>query len=63
MTASEKGNVRLDEIEIYEAAPHAWEAPPRRRILAPETAPCEPIAFWEVCTQNPAWQKEKLRPA
>jgi hypothetical protein len=61
VAASENGNVRLDEIEVYEAAPHAWESPPRRRTLAPETAACDPIAFWEVCTQNPTWQKEKLQ--
>ncbi|MGO8928126.1 MAG: discoidin domain-containing protein [Limisphaerales bacterium] len=58
--ASENGNVRLDEIEVYEAAPHPWEGQPRRRTFAPETTPCEPIPFWEVCTQNPAWQQEKL---
>jgi hypothetical protein len=60
VAASENGTVRFDEIEVYEAAPHPWEGPPRRRTLAPEATPCEPIAFWEVCTQNPAWQKEKL---
>ncbi len=61
VAAAENGNVRLDEIEVYEAVPQAWEEPPRRRILVPENAPCEPIAFWEVCTQNPVWQQEKLR--
>ena len=60
VAASESGNVRLDEIEVYEAAPHAWQGQPRRRTPAPETVPCERIAFWEVCTLNPAWQKEKL---
>jgi hypothetical protein len=58
--ASENGNVRLDEIEVYEATPQAWEGLPHRRTLSPGTVKCDPIAFWEVCTQNPAWQKEKL---
>ncbi len=60
VAASEGGNARLDEIEVYEAAPHPWQGHPRQRTIAPETTPCEPIAFWEVCTLNPAWQKEKL---
>ena len=53
---SSGGNARIDEIEIYEADPHPWSAPPRRR--EPD-AGCKPIPFWEVCTQCPAWQREK----
>ncbi len=60
VAASQGGNVRLDEIEVYEATPQPWAGPPRRRTPAPETTPCEQTAFWEACTQNPAWQKEKL---
>ncbi|HWQ90530.1 MAG TPA: discoidin domain-containing protein [Clostridia bacterium] len=59
-SSAANGNVRYDEIEVYESAPHPWQAQPRRRDL-PAAVPCEPIAFWEVCTQNPAWQTEKLR--
>jgi len=58
--ASQGGNARLDEIEVYEATPHPWQGPPRRRTPAPEETPCERTAFWEVCTSDPAWQKEKL---
>jgi hypothetical protein len=50
------GKARIDEIEIYEAEAHPWAAPPRRR---PAEDGCKPIAFWEVCTQCPAWQREK----
>jgi hypothetical protein len=60
VAASENGNVRLDEIEVYEATPHPWEGQPRRRTPAPASTPGDLIPFWEVCTQNPAWQKEKL---
>ncbi len=56
LTAAD-GNARIDEIEIYEAEPHPWTEPPRQP-KAQDTG-CKPIPFWEVCTQYPAWQREK----
>lgn len=58
--ASTGGNARLDEIEIYEADPHAWDALPPRCTIEPQVSEGTRIAFWEVCTQNRAWQEEKL---
>ena len=51
------GNARIDEIEIYESEPHPWAEPPRQAKSA--DAGCEPIPFWEVCTQWRAWWREK----
>lgn len=59
LSSTSGGNARIDEIEVYEAAPQPWPVQPRRRALATTTAPCDPIAFWEVCTQCPEWQREK----
>lgn len=60
--SSTGGEARIDEVEVYEAAPHAWTGEPRRRELnTATTQPAgNPVAFWEVCTLHPAWQAEKL---
>ncbi|HPO84593.1 MAG TPA: discoidin domain-containing protein [Candidatus Hydrogenedentes bacterium] len=53
------GSVRIDEIEIYEAEPREWSTRPERRVLEMQESP--PLGFWEVCTQSPEWQKEKVQ--
>ena len=56
---SRSRTVRLDELEIYEAEPRAWPKPPERRALDPQDS--RRLNFWEVCTQSPEWQREKVR--
>jgi hypothetical protein len=51
---------RIDELEIYEAAPGADGPLPARRA-PPKGSEGSPIGFWEVCTQSKAWQQEKLK--
>ena len=55
------GEVRIDEIEVYEAKPQPWREAPARRSITAEQPVGTQINFWEVCTLNPAWQAEKLR--
>ncbi|MBN1490554.1 MAG: discoidin domain-containing protein [Phycisphaerae bacterium] len=59
--ASIGGEVRLDEIEVYEAQSQPWDDEPARRPVAIPPAAGTRINFWEVCTLNPAWQEEKLQ--
>ena len=59
--ASVGGTARLDELEIYEAAPAPAEAVQPARRAPPKAAEGAPIGFWEVCTQSRAWQEEKLK--
>lgn len=54
------GEARIDEVEIYEATPQAWQEKPRVRPLDTTEVKGNPIPFWEVCTQHPAWQREKI---
>lgn len=58
--AAEEGTARIDELEIYEAAPTPGARQPVRRS-PPKTPEGAPIAFWEVCTQSKQWQEEKLK--
>jgi len=60
ISASTRGNARIDEIEVYETRPQPWSAAPRRRAISTTQPAGTPIKFWEVCTLNPAWQDEKL---
>ncbi len=59
--ASEGGSARLDELEIYEAAPAVAGAAAPVRREPPKAAEGNPLGFWEVCTQSQAWQAEKLK--
>lgn len=54
------GAARIDEFEVYEAAPSEAGGAPRRRP-EPKGSAGTSINFWEVCTESPDWQREKLK--
>lgn len=61
IAGAEGGTARIDELEVYEAdVPLTTVAAPERKAK-PAGVAGKPIDFWEVCTQSPEWQAEKIK--